>query len=181
MKNIKAKLLGLLAVVAVVFSVFAVGAFAGNYENVTDETTLVGLLNNSTADTIKLEGDITTTAPLAFNDGDYIDLNGKTLTLGAGNNVVAANAKVTIANGTVCIDNLDVDTDNAKGTQNVFNIHADGARLTLQGVTLNGKDYASENGVFHLGAKAAVVVDNSTFNLADDKSDRKSTRLNSSH
>lgn len=176
MKNTKAKLLGLLLVIAVVFSVFAIGAFAGESVHVGDSDALEAAVSNGTADYIVLDGDITTDDVLAFNANDTIDLNGYKLTLGKGNNVVAANKSVTIINGTVCIDGVNANTDGSveSGYENIFNLTAAGANLTLKDMTLAGQDFYSEYGVFYFGAStnSTLIVDNSDFDLKNDTSAR---------
>lgn len=172
MKNIKAKLLGLIAVVAVVFSVFAVSTFAGTSTEVADAAGLVQALAEK-KDSIKLTADVTTDAPLTFAADTYIDLNGKTLTLGEGNNVFAKGADVTITNGTVNIDGVDADTDNAPDFECVLDLTAADVNLTLKDMTFAGKDFESNYGVFYIGASSSLVVDNTDITLDNDKSVRQ--------
>ena len=174
MKNTKAKLLGLLLVIAVVFSVFAIGAFAGESVHVANSDALEAAVSNGTADYIVLDGDITTDDVLVFNANDTIDLNGHTLNLGKGNNVVAEKSNVTFTNGIVSFDGVNADTDGKTGFENIFNLTAAGANLTLKNMSLFGKDYYSEYGVFYFGAStnSTLVVDNSDIFLANDTSVR---------
>ena len=174
MKNTKAKLLGLLLVIAVVLSVFAVGVFAGESVHVADSDALEAAVSNGTADHIVLDGDITTDDVLVFNANDTIDLNGYTITLGKGNNVVAANKSVTVTNGYITISGVYADTDGKTGYENVFNLSAAGANLTLKDMILGGHDFYSEYGVFYFGASTSstLIVDNSEFYLSKDTSER---------
>ena len=176
MKNTKAKLLGLLLVIAVVFSVLAVGVFAGEQVHVADSDALEAAVSNGTADYIVLDGDVTTDDVLVFNANDTIDLNGYTLTLGKGNNVVSANKNVTVINGTVSISGVNANTDGSveSGYENIFNLSAAGANLTLKDMTLGGQDFYSEYGVFYFGASTSstLIVDHSEFYLSNDTSAR---------
>ena len=140
------KLLGLLLVAAMAVSMLAVPASA-------EEAAVVNVgsfaeLKEAVAvsDSIKLTSNITTEEALILSGKTItIDLDGHTLTLGAGNNKFKDATNLTIENGTLSIDGLD-----AKGNAIICldEYGTEVTTLTLNDVHVEGKDYSSAYGVF---------------------------------
>lgn len=117
-----------------------------------------------------LTTDITTDSAFKISGKTLeIDLNDKTLKIGAGDNYVSDASNVTIKNGTI---NLDGTKANGNAIF-CIGVYDEGvvSTLTLNDVNVTGKDYSSAYGVFYLGQSndaGAMNVINSTVTLDND-------------
>ena len=116
---------------------------------------------------IKLTADITTTAALTTSGVTAnIDLNGYTLTIGAGDNKFNDASNITISNGKIDITGVSV-----KGNA-IFCLDENEktlvTTLTLNDVDLTGNDYSSAYGVFYIGSSSVLNVNGGQWNLSND-------------
>ena len=116
---------------------------------------------------IKLTADITTTKAITTSGiTAVIDLNGKTLTIGAGDNKFNDATTLTIKNGNICITGVTV-SGNA-----IFCLDEYEKTLvttvTLENVNLTGNGYSSAYGVFYIGNSSILNVIGGEWNLAND-------------
>ena len=178
------KLLGLLLVAAMAVSMLAVPASA-------EEAAVVNVgsfaeLKEAVAvsDSIKLTSNITTEEALILSGKTItIDLDGHTLTLGAGDNKFKDATNLTIENGTLSIDGL-VAKGNAIICLDEYGTEV--TTLTLNDVHVEGKDYSSAYGVFYVGKTSVLNVNGGTMTLETElfdaggvfKADASTSKLN---
>ena len=118
---------------------------------------------------VKLTADITTTAAITTSGvTSEIDLNGKTLTIGAGDNKFCDASNITIKNGTISITGLTV------GGNAVFCLDEYEktlvTTLTLENVNLVGDGYSSAYCIFYIGDSSVLNVKGGVWNLKNDAS-----------
>ena len=129
------------------------------------------LLENATVvdevKTIKLQNNVVITDSLKINDGStwIIDLNGYNLDLTKDTNVFSNGSDVTFVNGTITIDGVTSTADCILGVG-----HYDEGTLTLNGVTLNAKDYTSAYALIYVYNDNELNIINSTINAVGEKS-----------
>ena len=117
--------------------------------------------------TIKLQNNVVITDSLKINDGStwIIDLNGYNLDLTKDTNVFSNGSDVTFVNGTITIDGVTSTADCILGVG-----HYDEGTLTLNGVTLNAKDYTSAYALIYVYNDNELNIINSTINAVGEKS-----------
>ena len=133
--------------------------FKGAYYKTLEDALKVAV----SGDVITLCGDAKTTT--AFKIGAInlvIDLNGKTLTIGAGDNQLLANSNLTIQNGIMDVSGVVV-SGNA-----VFVLTENNATLNLNNVNLIGENYSSAYGIFYIRASSTLNVNGGEWNLKGD-------------
>lgn len=116
---------------------------------------------------IKLTSDITTTEALVTSGVTAtIDLDGKTLTIGAGDNKFNDATNLTIQNGNIVITGVTV-SGNAIFCLDEYE-ETLATTLTLNNVNLTGNGYSSAYGVFYIGKSSVLNVAGGEWNLAND-------------
>lgn len=116
---------------------------------------------------VKLTADITTTAAIVTSGvTSTIDLNGKTLTIGAGDNKFNDKSNITIENGAISITDVTV-SGNAIFCLDEYETSLV-TTLTLNNVHLVGDGYSSAYGVFYIGKSSVLNVNGGVWNLAND-------------
>lgn len=132
-----------------------------------------------------LANDITTTAAIVTAGvTSEIDLNGKTLTIGAGDNKFNDASNVTIKNGTIDITGLTVNGNAAFCLDEYETTLV--TTVTLNDVDVVGNGYSSAYGIFYIGKSSVLNVNGGEWNLANDtfaaggvfKADASSATLN---
>lgn len=132
-----------------------------------------------------LANDITTTAAIVTAGvTSEIDLNGKTLTIGAGDNKFNDASNVTIKNGTIDITGLTVNGNAAFCLDEYETTLV--TTVTLNDVNVVGNGYSSAYGIFYIGKSSVLNVNGGEWNLANDtfaaggvfKADASSAKLN---
>lgn len=132
-----------------------------------------------------LANDITTTAAIVTAGvTSEIDLNGKTLTIGAGDNKFNNASNVTIKNGTIDITGLTVNGNAAFCLDEYETTLV--TTVTLNDVNVVGNGYSSAYGIFYIGKSSVLNVNGGEWNLANDahtaggvfKADASSATLN---
>ncbi len=117
---------------------------------------------------VQLTADITTTSAIVTSGvTSVIDLNGKTLTIGAGDNKFNDKSNVTIKNGNVNITNVTV-TGNAIFCLDEYEKTLV-STLTFDNVNLTGDGYSSAYGIFYIGESSVLNVNGGEWNLKNDK------------
>ena len=116
---------------------------------------------------VQLTADITTTSAIKTEGiTSVIDLNGKTLTIGAGDNKFNDESNVTIKNGKVNITGVTV-----KGNA-IFCLDEYEktlvSTLTFDNVNLTGDGYSSDYGIFYIGESSVLNVNGGKWNLNND-------------
>ena len=116
---------------------------------------------------VQLTADITTTSAIKTEGiTSVIDLNGKTLTIGAGDNKFNDESNVTIKNGNVNITGVTV-----KGNA-IFCLDEYEktlvSTLTFDKVNLTGDGYSSAYGIFYIGESSVLNVNGGEWNLKND-------------
>ena len=128
---------------------------------------LVAALTNGGA--IKLTADITTTSAITTSGiTSTIDLNGKTLTIGAGDNKFNDASNITIKNGNVSITGVTVNGNAIFRLDEYEEILV--TTLTLNDVNLVGNGYSSAYGIFYIGDSSVLNVNGGVWNLKNDAS-----------
>lgn len=116
---------------------------------------------------VKLTADITTTDAIVTSGvTSIIDLNGKTLTIGAGDNKFNDESNITIENGTISITDVTV-SGNAIFCLDEYETSLV-TTLTLNNVNLVGDGYSSAYGVFYIGKSSVLNVNGGVWSLAND-------------
>ena len=118
---------------------------------------------------VKLTADITTTAAITTSGvTSVIDLNDKTLTIGAGDNKFNDASDITIKNGTISITGVTV------GGNGVFCLDEYEktlkTTLTLENVNLVGNGYSSAYCIFYIGDLSVLNVKGGEWSLKNDAS-----------
>lgn len=131
----------------------------GNYDE------LVAALANGGE--IILNDNITTEAAIVTSGiTATINLNGNTLKIGAGDNKFNDESNITIKNGNIDIDGVDV------GGNAIFCLDEYektlATTLTLEDVNLTGDGYDSAYGVFYIGSSSVLNVNGGVWNLSND-------------
>lgn len=127
---------------------------------------------------------ITTAAIVTAGVTSEIDLNGKTLTIGAGDNKFNDASNVTIKNGTIDITGLTVNGNAAFCLDEYETTLV--TTVTLNDVDVVGNGYSSAYGIFYIGKSSVLNVNGGEWNLANDtfaaggvfKADASSATLN---
>lgn len=158
------KLLAIIATAAMVVAMIPAASFAAS-----TMTSAQFIENADSTGKIVLNDDVTISDALTVNDGNYtIDLGGKKLTLTQPANYIKNNANVTFTNGTICIDSV------YGGTYNDCIIgvgdYYSSATLSLNGVSLTGKNYNSSYAVIYVYNTSTLDVTDSTISLENDSS-----------
>ena len=121
----------------------------------------------TTVDEVKLTADITTTSAIVTSGvTSTINLNGKTLTIGAGDNKFNDASNITIKNGNVCITGVTV-SGNAIFCLDEYEETLKTV-LTLENVNLTGNGYSSAYGIFYIGDSSELNVIGGEWDLAND-------------
>ena len=116
---------------------------------------------------VVLTADITTTAAITTSGVEsVIDLNGKTLTIGAGDNKFNDESNITIKNGNVVITGVTVN-GNAIFCLDEYEKTLV-STLTLEDVNLTGNGYSSAYGVFYIGDSSVLNVYGGEWTLSGD-------------
>ncbi len=137
---------------------------AGPVEVATFEELVAALANGGE---IKLTTDITTTAAIVTSGvTSVIDLNGKTLTIGAGDNKFNDASNITIKNGNINITGVTVNGNAIICLDEYEKTLV--TTLTLDNVNLTGNGYSSAYGIFYIGASSVLNVNGGTWNLTND-------------
>ena len=160
------KMLAIVLTMAMVFSTMGIVAFAD--EAVTEVDTFVKLQSAiNEGSNVKLTADITTDAALSISGKTVtIDLNQKTLKLGAGDNKFTDASNINIKNGTINIDGVVV-----KGNAIICLDEYEKTlvtTVTLDNVNLTGENYSSAYGVFYIGASSVLNVNGGAWTLKND-------------
>lgn len=142
-------------------------AFQANAQEIVNETGVRNALINGGE--YYLGNDVTTTTAITTSGvTSVIDLNGKTLTIGAGDNQFCDASDITIKNGTISITGLTV------GGNAVFRLDEYEktlvTTLTLENVNLVGDDYSSAYCIFYIGRSSVLNVKGGVWSLENDKS-----------
>lgn len=164
MKNI-AKILCFVLSFVLVFSVIGISTFAESAVVVTMAAELKEAVENGGE--VKLGGNITTTE--AFKTSGVttvVDLNGKTLTIGAGDNKFVDASNITFKNGTINITGVTV-AGNAVFCLDEYE-ETLVSTLTLENVDLVGDGYSSAYGIFYVGDSSELKVSGGNWTLAND-------------
>ena len=116
---------------------------------------------------VQLTADITTTSAIKTEGiTSVIDLNDKTLTIGAGDNKFNDESNITIKNGNVNITGVTV-----KGNA-IFCLDEYEktlvSTLTFDNVNLKGDGYSSDYGIFYIGESSVLNVNGGEWNLNND-------------
>ena len=116
---------------------------------------------------VQLTADITTTSAIKTEGiTSVIDLNDKTLTIGAGDNKFNDESNITIKNGNVNITGVTV-----KGNA-IFCLDEYEktlvSTLTFDNVNLTGDGYSSDYGIFYIGESSVLNVNGGKWNLNND-------------
>ena len=142
-------------------------AFQANAQEIVNETGVRNALINGGK--YYLGNDVTTTTAITTSGvTSVIDLNGYTLTIGAGDNQFCDASNITIKNGTISITGLTV------GGNGVFCLDEYEktlvTTLTLENVNLVGDGYSSAYGIFYIGSSSVLNVKGGVWNLKNDES-----------
>ena len=116
---------------------------------------------------VTLTADITTTAAITTSGvSSVVDLNGKTLTIGAGDNQFNDESNITIKNGDINITGVTV------GGNAIFRLDEYEKTLvttmTLENVNLIGNGYSSAYGIFYIGDSSVLNVIGGEWDLKND-------------
>lgn len=180
--NLK-KIMATVVALAMVLSSMGMIAFA---ETVTEVSTAADLKTAVEAGkSVKLTADITTDSALEISGKTVsIDLNEKTLKLGAGDNKFIDASTITISNGTINIDGLTVGGNAAICLDEYEETLV--TTLTLNDVDVVGENYSSAYCVFYIGDSSVLNVNGGNWILKNDlyedggvfKSDTSAATLN---
>ena len=180
--NLK-KIMATVVALAMVLSSMGMIAFA---ETVTEVSTAADLKTAVEAGkSVKLTADITTDSALEISGQTVsIDLNEKTLKLGAGDNKFIDASTITISNGTINIDGLTVGGNAAICLDEYEKTSV--TTLTLNDVDVVGENYSSAYCVFYIGDSSVLNVNGGNWILKNDlyedggvfKSDTSAATLN---
>ena len=162
--NLK-KILATVVTISMMLSSMGMVAFA---ETATEVSTFADLKSAVEAGTnVKLTADITTDSALSISGKTVsIDLNGKTLKLGKGDNKFTDGSNITINNGTINIDGTVV-SDNAIICLDEYEKTLV-TTLTLNDVDVVGENYSSAYGVFYIGESSELNVNGGNWLLKTD-------------
>ena len=116
---------------------------------------------------VQFTADITTSAAITTSGvTSVVDLNGKTLTIGAGDNQFNDESNITIKNGDINITGVTV------GGNAIFRLDEYEKTLvttmTLENVNLVGNGYSSAYGIFYIGSSSVLNVIGGEWNLKND-------------
>ena len=116
---------------------------------------------------VTLTADITTTAAITTSGvSSVVDLNGKTLTIGAGDNQFNDESNITIKNGDINITGVTV------GGNAIFRLDEYEKTLvttmTLENINLVGNGYSSAYGIFYIGSSSVLNVIGGEWDLKND-------------